>query len=236
MLTTLIESRRRSSRNTGGTVASVVAHATLITLLAAVTARASDDTPATEPPPRDITYIAVPEPLPAHRDAARKRTSVDAAPRLPKPPAKRIDFPIDIPHAIPKLDLTKLTADPTDFAIADRPGSDAVGDGAPTSHGIGGAFTAWQVEKETTPLAGNPKPRYPSVLQSARIEGEVLAQFVVDTSGSVDMSTFRAIGATNELFVDAVRHALARWKFHPAEAGGRKVKQLVQMPLTFRVR
>jgi protein TonB len=68
------------------------------------------------------------------------------------------------------------------------------------------------------------------------VEGEVLAQFVVDTTGRVDMSTFRAIQATNELFVQSVRRALAQWKFLPAEVGGVKVKQLVQMPLSFKVR
>jgi protein TonB len=74
------------------------------------------------------------------------------------------------------------------------------------------------------------------MLQSSHTEGQVLAQFVVDTTGRVDMATFRAIQSTNELFVQSVRRALTDWKFRPAEAGGRKVKQLVQMPLTFRVR
>ena len=58
-------------------------------------------------------------------------------------------------------------------------------------------------------------------------------QFVVDTLGRVDMSTFRVLDSSNELFVRAFVEMLPKWRFYPAEAGGRKVKQLVQLPLKF---
>ncbi len=63
-----------------------------------------------------------------------------------------------------------------------------------------------------------------------------IAQFVVDTSGRVDMSTFRTVRATDELFVRSVRRALSEWRFRPAEAGGRRVRQLVEMPLVCRMK
>lgn len=37
----------------------------------------------------------------------------------------------------------------------------------------------------------------------------------------------------NELFVRALAETLPDWRFSPAEAGGRKVKQVVQLPLKF---
>jgi len=49
------------------------------------------------------------------------------------------------------------------------------------------------------------------------------------------MSTFKVLKSTNDLFVDAVKRVLPRWKFYPAETGGHKVKQLVQMPFAFKV-
>lgn len=232
MLTTLIESRRRSRRSTGSTAASVIAHATLITLVAAVTAHASDDTPAHQPPARTVIYVPISETPPSREKNATSKTRTDDAPPLPKPLERQIHVPIDIPTTFPPVDLSEHTVDASDFVIGEHPTSDVVG----TPYGQGGSFTAWQVEKETIPLAGNPRPQYPSLLQSAHVDGEVLAQFVVDSAGRVEMSTFRAIRSTNDLFTNAVRRALVQWKFQPAEVDGRRVRQLVQMPLAFRVR
>ena len=67
------------------------------------------------------------------------------------------------------------------------------------------------------------------------VEGTVLAQFVVDTTGRADVSTFTALRSDNALFTSAVRAALGRMRFLPAEVGGRKVPQLVQQPFQFTV-
>jgi protein TonB len=58
---------------------------------------------------------------------------------------------------------------------------------------------------------------------------------VVDTSGRADMNTFKVLKSTNDLFSAAVRSALPRMKFFPAEVGGHKVRQLVQQPFTFNI-
>jgi protein TonB len=71
------------------------------------------------------------------------------------------------------------------------------------------------------------------MLRSANVEGEVLAQFVVDTTGRVDMGTFKVLKSSHDLFAAAVKSALASARYYPAEIGGRKVKQLVQQPFTF---
>ena len=71
------------------------------------------------------------------------------------------------------------------------------------------------------------------MLRSANVEGEVLAQFVVDTTGRADMSQFKVLKSTHDLFTNAVRSSLPQMKFYPAEVGGKKVKQLVQMPFQF---
>jgi protein TonB len=65
------------------------------------------------------------------------------------------------------------------------------------------------------------------------IEGEVIAQFVVDTTGSIIPSTIKFVKATNDVFRDVVREALPALQFSPAEVGGRKVKQMLTMPFNF---
>ena len=71
------------------------------------------------------------------------------------------------------------------------------------------------------------------MLRSANVEGEVLAQFVVDTTGRADMGTFKVLKSSHDLFTNSVRAALPQMRFYAAEIGGRKVKQLVQMPFQF---
>ncbi len=51
---------------------------------------------------------------------------------------------------------------------------------APTT---GGVYFEFQVERGVRQVPGSGSVKYPDVLRPARVEGEVLAQFVVDTSG-----------------------------------------------------
>jgi periplasmic protein TonB len=92
-----------------------------------------------------------------------------------------------------------------------------------------------QVETAVMAMPGTATPRYPSMLQSAGLEGDVRAQFVVDTLGRVEQGSFHVIESTHDLFAAAVRDALGRARFTPAEAGGHKVRQLVEQTFTFRI-
>jgi TonB family protein len=94
-------------------------------------------------------------------------------------------------------------------------------------------FFEFQVEQPATPVPGNRGPRYPDAMRAAGVEGEVLAQFVLDTTGFANMSTFKVLKSTDSLFTEAVRGTLPTMRFNPAEVGGKKVKQLIQMPFQF---
>jgi TonB family protein len=86
-------------------------------------------------------------------------------------------------------------------------------------------------------LVGNPPaPHYPDQLRSLKVEGEVLASFVVDTTGRADMSTFKVIRSSDRLFSDAVRDVLPSYRFLPAELRGAKVRQVVTQPFSFNLR
>ena len=71
------------------------------------------------------------------------------------------------------------------------------------------------------------------MLRSANVEGEVLVQFVVDTTGRVERGSIKILKSSHDLFTNSVQSALGGMRFYPAEVGGRKVKQLVQQPFVF---
>lgn len=94
-------------------------------------------------------------------------------------------------------------------------------------------YQEFQVEKPATPLPGNWSPRYPTPLRRAGVEGKVLAQFVVNRDGTVDLSSFKVLQSPDQQFTQAVKGALPSMRFSPAQVGGRPVRQLVQMPFVF---
>ena len=71
------------------------------------------------------------------------------------------------------------------------------------------------------------------MLKSSGVEGEALVQFIVDTTGRAELGSFKVLRASHDAFGQAVRTALPRMRFLPAEIGGRKVRMLVQQPFAF---
>jgi TonB family C-terminal domain len=97
----------------------------------------------------------------------------------------------------------------------------------------GHPYFEFQVESQVRTVSGSPMPQYPDTLRAAKIQGEVLAQFVVDEGGRYVPGTFKALKSSHTLFTAAVREALPKMKFVPAEIGGHRVRQLVQQPFVF---
>lgn len=96
-------------------------------------------------------------------------------------------------------------------------------------------YYEFQVQKPALAKRGNPAPEYPQGLREMNIDGEVLAQFVVNQAGQAEMRSFRVLKSTHEGFVAAVRRVLPRMRFYPAELDGCPVRQLVQLPFAFKV-
>jgi protein TonB len=74
---------------------------------------------------------------------------------------------------------------------------------------------------------------YPAALRSAQIEGEVVARFVVDTTGRAEPASISFPAATHPQFADAVRLTLLRSRYFAAMIGGRSVRQLVEQRFAF---
>jgi periplasmic protein TonB len=233
MFNNLIESRRKVDRSVGGTAFSVVLHAVLIALFVAVTANAGQRM-VEKVKQEDVKFMQIKpkEPPPPPPEKAPP-PEVVAAPPPPKG-FQVLTAPINIPEKIPEVDLSKAVTNEADFSgkgVAGGVAKGVVGGTGPVDKDQ--PYFEFQVEKPVLPRENNPAPKYPSMLESARVEGEVLAQFVVDTLGSAEMNTFKVLKSTNDLFTSSVRNVLPKMRFYPAEAGGRKVKQLVQMPFKF---
>jgi protein TonB len=96
-------------------------------------------------------------------------------------------------------------------------------------------FSVLDVDTAVVRLASSAAPAYPIKLLDAHIMGFVQAQYVVDTTGFADTSSFKVIKATNPGFIDAVKEALPYMRFHPAKIGSAKVRQLVEQQFSFRI-
>jgi TonB family protein len=95
-------------------------------------------------------------------------------------------------------------------------------------------FTADQVDVPARiDSASIVRPAYPDSLYNEHVQGSVLVEFVVDTSGAVVPGSISSISSTHPLFTDAVRRALSDARFHPAMLDGRRVRQVVQLPVKF---
>ncbi len=71
----------------------------------------------------------------------------------------------------------------------------------------------YQVDKPAAPDRGNIAPVYPDSLKRAKVNGEVVAKFIVDTTGRVKTESIEILSSTSQLFTLAVREALQRMKF-----------------------
>ena len=233
MFDNLIESRAAKQRRAGGTFLSLVVHAVLITAAIYGTLHASE---ALEKPKAEkVDFVTVKKDEPPPPKEAPKPPP-DVVMKAPPPKGFQVlTAPIKIPDVLPDIDLSKKVTNENDFTgkgIAGGTQNGVVG-GTPQSINENQTYFDYQVEKQVAPYPNNSAPRYPDMLRSANVEGEVLAQFVVDTTGRADMGSLHILKSTHDLFTSAVKTSLPNMKFYPAEVGGKKVKQLVQMPFTF---
>jgi protein TonB len=234
MFNNLIESKAKRQKRLGGSLTSIIVHAAVVAGLVVVTANAGIKEEEKREEKVDFVEVKKDEPKPPEPEKPPPPPDVTVAPPPPKG-FQVLSAPIEIPNVIPDIDLSKKVTDEADFSgkgVAGGVAKGVEGGKGPVPQGDQPYFD-FQVEKPVVAAPGSAGPSYPDMLRSAGIEGQVLAQFVVDTTGRADMSTFKALRSDNDLFTTAVKNALQRMRFLPAEVGGRKVKQLVQQPFQF---
>jgi periplasmic protein TonB len=233
MFNQLVESKPKKERSIGGTITSLVVHGVLIAGAAYGTLNAKE---ALEKPKEEkVEFVEVEtkkEPPPPEPEKAPPPPDVTVAPPPPKG-FQVLTAPVNVPDVIPDIDLTKSVTDEADFSGKGVAGGVARGvEGGTGPVQTDQPYFEFQVEKPVV-AAGACSPRYPDILRSANVEGEVLAQFVVDADGKVESGSFKPLKSSHELFTSAVRTTLQGCKYIAAEVGGKKVKQLVQQPFVF---
>jgi TonB family protein len=109
--------------------------------------------------------------------------------------------------------------------------------GAVSTAGMGepGGFLGLVSEEHAEVLTG-PLPVYPDLLRQAGVEGRVVLEAVVDTTGRVLSQSISVVSATNSGFIAPARHALLATLFRPAMVGGTAVRVLVRIPYEFAIR
>ena len=93
----------------------------------------------------------------------------------------------------------------------------------------------FRADTMVTRFAESAAPSYPPKLLEMKVEGGAYVQFVVDTTGLADTTSFRVISATHPEFAQSVRDALPGMRFSPAILRSKKVRQLVEQPFMFKI-
>jgi protein TonB len=226
MLERLLESRFKPERSVSGTIASVTGHTALVAAALYATAQ-THNSPRISEHLEHAYYVAPSHPAPV----------ISPTPSTPAGHVathRSIFVDVKIPEMSPLLIDAgpPIVARPGDFV---RQQGNAFGDPGTPAVSPDGAFRAEQVDKQVGVVPGSSPPRYPESLRAAGVEGQVIAVFVVDEQGRAEAESVRFLNSDNELFEREVRAALRAMRFIPAEAGGKKVRQLVQMPFVFKL-
>jgi periplasmic protein TonB len=96
--------------------------------------------------------------------------------------------------------------------------------------GIGQVFDISKLDKIPQATV-QVRPQYPFEMRRAGISGQVLVEFIVDTSGNVQNAF--AASSTQREFESAAVQAVSKWKFRPGQRGGRAVNTRMQVPIVF---
>ncbi len=231
----LLESAPSRQRTRSAALISFAFHAALVGSALAATAldpRADPEPIEPTKPPIYVIPARPAEPAPATRP-----TRPTESPTVPSP-LPPIVVPTEVPDALPPVPEPNTSPMDPWTTLPTTPGAPG-GSGDPTAPegpvGDGGPMWPEDVAHPAKPLGAIREPRYPEPLRTSRLEGSVIATYVVDTLGRVEPASFKAREATHPLFEQAVRSALMQQRFRAAQWNGRRVRQLVEQQFIFRL-
>jgi TonB family protein len=106
----------------------------------------------------------------------------------------------------------------------------------PSLISIDSVYTELQVDTAAARYDGSAAPPYPPSMLEQKKEGQVVIQYVIDSTGKADLSSITIMQSTHEEFSNSVKSTLPFMRFRPAKMGPRKVRQLVQQLFSFKIR
>lgn len=225
MFETLIESRRASQPKQvlGLSLVSLVVHAVVIAGTVIATVSVSRGKGAVKV---DTTVVYLPQPQQPQRRPP------------PPPPAAALEMPLkgfqtvvapsEIPSNIPPVNLVEKF-NPKDYS------------GIGVEGGVAGGIVPMSevyleaVVEEKPALLTAPEARYPDLLRQAGIQGRVMIQAIIDTSGRAEPTSIKVTRSPNPGFDEPSRNWMLHAVFRPARVHGRAVRVLVQVPIDYAI-
>jgi protein TonB len=173
-----------------------------------------------EAKPRPQTTVVEMQPLPPPEITPTQAPPTPQPERRPQPvaqPQPQVQQAL-APDATPVFDTGEIEAPP---AFDTGPAEESFDVGPPGVATLAYAFA--------------PAPRYPRQAAIAGVEGTVLLKVLVDETGQpVDVAVERSSG-DRRLDRAARDQVLQRWRFHPAQRGGRAIAAYALVPVEFRL-
>ena len=232
----LLESQTERERRGGGTMTSVVVHVAIIVAAVIGTVHAE------VPKPDIVIEEFIPfDPPNDPKPVTGSRTNPSGPTQGQRITGPVLTAPTVIGDEIPPIDLdtdVNVVAEArADFTVGSGSGA-AGGTSHDVAYGVADADGVWSsrtVEVAVVPDAHNPSPSYPEMLRTAGITGQVLVEFVVDSTGRVRPGSLQVVESTHELFTSSVRRTIPSFRFTPARVQGRRVAQRVRVPFEFAI-
>lgn len=159
-----------------------------------------------------------------------EKSELPAEPPKPKPVAKRIEQPVELPS------IMTAPADTPSPAVAPPP---PPAPPAPVQLPAHPAPPAPAPPPVTQPIFNadyldNPAPAYPLIARRNREQGRVLLRVFVNANGNAEDVQVRTSSGSTRLD-ESARDAVRRWKFVPAKRGTETVPAWVLIPISFRL-
>ena len=140
--------------------------------------------------------------------------------------------PVNIPTNIPPINLNEKF-DPKAFSgVGIEKGLANIGD---MRVDPGQAFAEAVVDEKPDRIS-TPPLDYPDLLRQAGIEGTVVVEVIIDTTGHAESGSLRIIQSTNKAFELSAREAVLKSLYRPGRVRGQAVRVLVQVPISFNIR
>jgi len=232
MFENLIESQSRGFKSYGQSALSLVLHV-LFAYGAIKATSGAAETLKEILQDTTMVFLKPPEPPPPPPPTTPPPDAVVTA-NPPPQGFQTVMPPTEIPKDIPPVNLTERF-DARDFSGKGVEGGIATGvQGGTGPVSTTETFVEAEVDDPVRPI-NIPRPKYPPVLQQAGIAGSVDVQYVVDTTGKAEPSSFKVLRSTNKAFEDPARDAIMAGTFKPARIRGQAVRQLVQQRISFTI-
>ncbi len=143
---------------------------------------------------------------------------------------KILSAPIEVPTSIPDIDLSD-EFDPRDYSGIGVEGGifEGIEDGPIDLAQI---FNEAVVDEPPERIS-SPPLEYPRTMQRAGVEGLVLLQGVVDTTGHIEPKSIVVVRSDQKAFEAPAKQLLRRSLFRAGRVRGRPVRVLIQLPIQF---